>query len=461
MADKFLIAALRFINKNMLICCQFRLSILMVSSDKIAKNVRRYTDDAYLYLRITGIVLIGIFLTVKDAAGQVRGCTDRKAVNYNPSATINDGSCNYTSAVASPVSSVELDDIIPETSGLIIWNNHLWTINDSEDINLYALDTLNGIITGTYPLTGTCNRDWEEISQDDNYVYVGDLGNNQDGNRTDLKILRISKNSILNNTPQIDTIHFSYSDQTDFDPAGPNNTDFDCEAFIVSADSIYLFTKQWVSNKTGVYSLSKMPGHHVAELLYVYDVQGLITGSVYLGSKKVIALCGYDSSLQPFIWLLYDYGSSGFFSGNKRKIIISLPFHQVEGITTSDGIKYYISNESISQPPFFTVYQKLHILDLGLYLQEYLRSLITVVPVNSEKDDYKVFPVPSDSFITVKADHRNLPAYYTLTNQSGQTMLSGVFTEEKTDIDISGLPEGLYILNTGKNSRQSFKVIRK
>jgi len=53
-----------------------------------------------------------------------------------------------------------------------------------------------------------------------------------------LNILRIDKNSILAKTPVVDTILFSYSLQTDFSPAGPNNTNFDCEAFVVSNDSI-------------------------------------------------------------------------------------------------------------------------------------------------------------------------------------------------------------------------------
>jgi hypothetical protein len=60
------------------------------------------------------------------------------------------------------------------------------------------------------------NTDWEEISQDSSYIYVGDFGNNYQGNRTDLHILRIEKKSFLLNQPIIDTISFSYSNQTDF-----------------------------------------------------------------------------------------------------------------------------------------------------------------------------------------------------------------------------------------------------
>lgn len=86
------------------------------------------------------------------------------------------------------------------------------------------------------------NIDWEEISQDADFVYVGDFGNNHNGIRADLHILRITKESILSDHSVIETINFSYSNQTDFAPAGSNNTDFDCEAFIASNGSIFLFT---------------------------------------------------------------------------------------------------------------------------------------------------------------------------------------------------------------------------
>ena len=79
-----------------------------------------------------------------------------------------------------------------------------------------------------FNITGVENYDWEEISSDSLFIYVGDFGNNVNGNRTDLHILRIEKNSLLINSPVIDTISFTYSDQTDFTPTGSNNTDFDC-----------------------------------------------------------------------------------------------------------------------------------------------------------------------------------------------------------------------------------------
>src|SRR4051812_19186089 len=179
-----------------------------------------------------------IFLLCNFSYGQISGCTDPSSKNFNPKATINDGSCQYRTEKIKSFFSAKLSKSIVETSGLIAFDNLLWTHNDDTDTTIYGLDTL-GEIKREIKLEKVTNDDWEEIAQDDSYIYVGDFGNNYRGNRKDLHILRIEKKSFLLNAPLIDTISFSYSDQTDFSKAKPSTTDFDCEAFVVSKDSIY------------------------------------------------------------------------------------------------------------------------------------------------------------------------------------------------------------------------------
>ncbi len=400
------------------------------------------------------------FSAYNTTMAQIAGCPDLQATNYNPSATINDGSCLYDPVSITPTASFSLSAEIKETSGLIEWDNHLWSHNDDTDTNLYTLDTTNGTISQVYALNGVANMDWEEISQDDNYLYVGDFGNNASGNRKDLHIVMIEKNSLLSNTPLIETIYFSYADQTDFAAAGNNHTDFDCEAFIVSDDSIFLFTKQWISQKTSIYSFPKVPGTYIAKLNTTYNVGGLITGATFLPSSKLIALSGYSTALQPFIYLLYDFKSSDYFSGNKRKISLSLPFHQVEGIATTNGLKYYISNEYFSQPPYITIPQKLHILDLSNFLGDYISDLYNPVTTQSLNKDI-IFPNPTSDFINLKTEKYFLPVTYRIMNQSGNMVLTGKLNSENTGINISGLSSGVYILEIEKDKIQSFKVIRK
>ena len=300
---------------------------------------------------------------------QISGCTDSLSKNYNPKATVNDGSCQYKNIKLKPNSSIKLSDSIAETSTLIHYDGLLWTANDDTDAILYGID-YNGIIKKKINIAGLKNKEWEELSQDSSYIYLGDFGNNSHGNRTDLRILRLRKSELYSNKPIIDTIAFKYSNQTDFSIQKPNKTNFDCEAFMVTNDSIFLFTKHFKDRKTTVYSLPKIPGTFIAKEKETYNVKGLITGTTYLQNKNTIVLTGYSKLLKPFIYLLTDFQVNQFFSGNKRKIKLKLPFHQVEGITTNDGVHFYFTNEKILLKPFINVSQQLHLINLSSYLKK-------------------------------------------------------------------------------------------
>lgn len=323
--------------------------------------------------KIKYLVFLFICFSMQTNA-QVLGCTDALAKNYNALATVKDGSCRYKPKAIKPKFSVLLDNSLPETSGLIFWNGLLWSHNDDTDTHLYALDTVSGAIAKKMQLSHVVNKDWEEIAQDSVYVYLGDFGNNYKGNRKDLKVLRIEKQSLLLNQPKIDTIAFQYPNQTDFSLQHSNRTNFDCEAMIVGQDSLFLFTKEWKSKKTSLFSLPKTPGDYVANYKATHSVKGLITGATYLKNQKLIALCGYSKKLKPFIYLLYDFEDNDFFLGNRRKIKLKLPFHQIEGIATNDGLHYYLSNENFTRKPIVSVLQQLHMLDLTFFLKYYLES---------------------------------------------------------------------------------------
>ncbi|WP_264563537.1 T9SS C-terminal target domain-containing protein [Flavobacterium sp. N3904] len=312
-------------------------------------------------------LLFLLFTTVSYS--QISGCTDRLSKNYNPKATINNGSCSYASAKIKAIFSKKLSYSISEMSGLIAFEHLLWTHNDDHDTTIYGID-LNGKIQKKINLKGLKNNDWEEISQDDSYIYIGDFGNNYKGNRADLRVLRIEKKSFLLNKPIVDTIAFSYADQTDLTLQKANTTDFDCEAFVVLQDSIYLFTKEWTAKKSSVYCMPKNPGNHIARHKQTLNVEGLITGATALPNKKGIVLCGYSRMLQPFLYLLYDYKNHDFLAGNKRKISVALPFHQIEGIATEDGALFYLINEATIKKPFLNTPQQIHSIDLSPFLKE-------------------------------------------------------------------------------------------
>jgi hypothetical protein len=71
-----------------------------------------------------------------------------------------------------------------------------------------------------------------------------------------------------------------------------------------------------------------------------FNVKGLITSARIVLDKKLLVLSGERKSLSPFVYLFYDYDHSNFFSTDKRKIKMVLPFHQIEGVTTQNGLQF-------------------------------------------------------------------------------------------------------------------------
>ena len=388
--------------------------------------------------------LIYLLLFFSNKTNAQSGCTDSKANNFNATATINDGSCTYNGANISPATSKNLGAQLPETSGLIFWNNSLWSHNDDTDNKLYSVDTSTAAVIQSYVLNNTANKDWEEISQDANYIYVGNFGNNSNGNRTDLHILRIEKNSLLLQSPIIDTIYFSYSNQTNFSATGANNTNFDCEAFMVTADSIYLFTKQWIAEKTSIYALPKIPGTHIAQLRSTINIQGLATGITYLESKRIAVICGYSKTLQPFLYLLYDFRNDDFANGNKRKVTVNLAFHQLEAIATANGLKYYASNENFAT---LGISQKLHTFDLSNLLGTYINSIPTSVPFSKQASPILIFPNPSNDWLQMSVPAELLYSTFSIFDISGKNRMNFKVTEQQNTIDIRLLPPGMYFIH--------------
>jgi hypothetical protein len=247
-----------------------------------------------------------------------------------------------------------LSPIINENSGLIFWRNKLWTHNDSGGHpGIYAIDTSSGKVVQTIILKNAANIDWEDITQDEEFIYVGDFGNNR-GNRTNLRIYKIGKNKIpLEGDAKIDhqgVITFSYSDQHDFSKR-MNKHDFDCESMASFNDELILFSKNWKNQKTRVYHLPKESGTYLVDPYAEFDVEGLITGAAFSADQSHLVLIGYVD-YESFMWLFWDYQGADFFGGKKLRIKFpELIFVQTEGICFTQDDQVLISCEESSEFP--------------------------------------------------------------------------------------------------------------
>ena len=377
-------------------------------------------NPCFRLLKIS-FILIVLFYT-PNAWGQTEGCTDPYALNYNSNATWNDGSCIYEETIYIPPPFLDLPAAVAETSGLIFWSGGIWTFNDSGgNPELYKVDTISGDIVQTVTITNGNNVDWEDIAQDDQYIYVGDFGNNA-GNRKDLVIYKLPKSGIPvtgNIDIQAEVIAYSYADQDDFTPSVHNN-EYDCEAIIWIDDSLYLFTKNWVSETTRLYILPDEPGSYEVWPTDSLDVDGLVTGAAYSDELGQVVLLGYKSYI-PFMFLLFDYHENDLFSGNKRRIQMpGLLGVQTEGICFMEGYDGFISCEqSLINQKLFTFSTRewtdttlLHIresfdkLEVEVHPNPVDSGLLTINIHNSRNESYHIKLYDSSGKIVYRREHK-------------------------------------------------------
>lgn len=386
---------------------------------------------------LTAFIFIAFY---SNASAQTPGCTDPKSPGYNPSATENDGSCTYGVTNYNPVKISNLPAQVKETSGLMLHNDVLWTHNDGGNTAvLHALNKENGSILRTVQVSGASNIDWEDITKDDTYGYIGDFGNNN-GNRTNLRILRFPLSQLESDTVFTEIIQFSYPDQTDFS-SRPQNNDFDAEALISMGDSLYIFSKNWVNLRTKLYVLPKLPGTFTARLEDNIFTNGMITGATFNQTDSVILLTGYTKVLTPIIWLLWDFRGAKVFSGNKRRININLPLHQMEAAEWISGSDYLLTNEA---------FQSLGNVPAALFrinTNAWISAQPTGYSYNSMEKQLGLFPNPSkDSVTLVWTPEQSEPVQIEVFHSEGRLVkrIEQYPNTGKYTLDIENLTPGTY-----------------
>ena len=362
------------------------------------------------------------------------GCTDPAAINYDSSATVNDGSCIYPLTYQAPVLKGYFASYLSESSGLVWTDGKLWTHNDSGNpAIIYSIDTATGATLQEVNIDNFPNTDWEDITADSNYIYVGNFGNN-DGARRDLSILKIKKADIgASRTVHVtaEEIAFSYTDQTSFTASRTNN--FDCESVLSRGDSLYIFTKDRGDLQTRVYKLPKIPGTYRVSPYTSLNANGLVTGADYDPINNEVMLIGYLSDhTHPFLWKLNDFAGDMFFSGNKRRIEIGNSEEwQTEGICYLPGHRYFISCESLG-----TIHASLYVSD---------ENWKTNLEVNDPEQGRMVhlYPNPVNDLLTITGSGITDYKIYAM---NGVQLQEGVIESGYSSINISNLSPGLFML---------------
>ena len=149
----------------------------------------------------------------------------------------------FVSSFAFAQVSFSLPKELSEISGLEKLNDStLLAINDGgNDPDIFLLN-LNGQIIRKIRVSNASNIDWEALAIDENYLYIGDIGNNMN-QREDLCIYRIKRGEIMNaKALSAEKMAFRYREQTSFPPIDQERY-FDAEAMTIFEGQIWLFTK--------------------------------------------------------------------------------------------------------------------------------------------------------------------------------------------------------------------------
>jgi len=211
--------------------------------------------------------------------------------------------------LTSCVSSYPISDQLSEISGIENPVRSVYiSINDSGDEPVLYIMKSDGVIFHKIFISGAKNVDWEDLSFDGDFLYVGDIGNNRN-QRKDLMIYRIPWNNSWGNyyidgklnqnlpdTLRADPFSFNYPDQISFPPE-ESRMNFDSEALTYADGKILILSKDRSKPYQGlskIYELDLSDKSSKTKLLQEIQLNGVswLTGSVtacdYLNNKLYV-----------------------------------------------------------------------------------------------------------------------------------------------------------------------------
>ena len=236
-----------------------------------------------------------------------------------------------------------LSNIIEETSGLEIIDDVFITHNDSGgEASLYYLSK-EGEIIKTREVEHAVNIDWEDLTRDEKYIYISDMGNNYN-NRKDLKIYKLPIDESSEEKTKI--ISFNYPEQDSFKIN--RNTIYDAEGLISIDDKLIIFTKNRAKKITELYLIPKDPGNYDAKKIGTLKVNSIITAADYNKDLRLLALTSTIDFNEYYLITIPDFSLKGKKDYKINMVEIPIGKTQVEAIKIIDSKSFWISSEDES-----------------------------------------------------------------------------------------------------------------
>ena len=249
------------------------------------------------------------------------------------------------------ISETELPISVYETSGLEIINNNLVTLNDSRNPpNLYYISK-NAEIFFVRSFDELKNNDWEDITADDEFIYIADIGNNYD-TRRDLNIIKVP---IDVQNKSVEIINFYYPEQDNF--SFKQNSYYDAESLISYENNLLIFTKNRAKQITEIYRVPKVPGNHKADLIGSIDVESMVTAADFDNKKKLLVLTSTHDFKEYYIIKIKDFNISKINNLSFKKYKIPTGKTQVEAIKIINKNNFWITSEAelLGKPKLYKI----------------------------------------------------------------------------------------------------------
>ena len=242
------------------------------------------------------------------------------------------------------IDTLVLPKIINETSGLEILNDVFVTHNDSGgEPSLYFFnlsgEIINSIKIEKENFWEIYNNDWEDITADEDYIYIADTGNNF-GTRDNLNIIKVK----ISDFSVDDKIDIFYSNQDSFFPSSKH--EYDAEALLIIEGKIALFSKDRDSLNTDLYLIDESVKEK-QELSSVanFNVNSLITGGDYDSDTGILALVSYSFRGEQYLILFEDFNIDNPRYNSFKKYKIPIERAQIESVKIINGNMFWVTSE--------------------------------------------------------------------------------------------------------------------
>lgn len=230
---------------------------------------------------------------------------------------------------------------VNETSGLALFDDLFLTHNDSGGSPKVYRFTADGKMVDTITISDQKNTDWEDLAQDDQYLYIANTGNNL-GKRKKLRILKVNKS--FQAPVQAEVIRISYANQKDFLPRKKHP--FDSEALASMEDQLLLFSKDRLNLRTHLYQVPKQAGEYQLASDLSFDVQSLITGADYDPASQTLALTAYTFEGMQYLYVAHDVDPQNLRALSFQEYIIPLNPAQIEAVKVIDANRFWVTTEA-------------------------------------------------------------------------------------------------------------------